>query len=131
VEVDRAQAEVAAARHRDRAAAAPRDQRPEDREAGTHLLDDAVRRLERGVVLDLDPQVPAGPLHLAAELLEELDHGPDVAEVRDPLDDGLALAQQGGGEDGQGGVLGPGDGHGALEREASLDLEFVHERPSA
>ena len=52
--------------------------------------------------------------------------GADVGQGRDVIQAMLARGQQGGGQDGQGGVLGPADQHLPVKRQAAFDDDFIH-----
>ncbi|MNP51984.1 hypothetical protein D3C76_1463430 [compost metagenome] len=70
--------------------------------------------------------------HIAVDLgagtqhLQQLEGGAHVLEARHIGELDLLITQQGGEQDWQGGVLGAGDGHFAVERATTIDLEFVH-----
>ena len=52
--------------------------------------------------------------------------GADVSQGRDVIQAMLARGQQGGGQDGQGGVLGAADLHFSLKWEATFNDDFIH-----
>ena len=63
----------------------------------------------------------------APRLREDLHHVVGVAEVRHAADDAFVPREQGGGEDGQGGVFGAADVDRAFEQMTAVNDEFIHE----
>jgi hypothetical protein len=58
---------------------------------------------------------------------QEFAHGDDVANHGDIVERKAVGGEQGSGHGGQRGVFCPADRHGAVERSAAGDEEFVHE----
>jgi hypothetical protein len=126
VQVDRARAEGAAARHADHRAAAAREHRAEHADRRTHGLDDLVRRVGARLVARVERDGVVVEVHGDAEALEER---PQVADVREGPDVGEAHAPRGeerGGHERQGRVLGAFDGDAAVESAAALNAELIH-----
>jgi hypothetical protein len=82
----------------------------------------------RGVDGDL---VLAAPLDPRSEVLEQPDHRVHVADARHIAQHDLLLGEEAGREQGQRGVLVPGRGHGARQRDAAFDDELLHGRAPA
>ena len=63
-----------------------------------------------------------------AEGFENLHHEPGVAEIRYAAEHAGFIRQQGGGEDGEGGIFAAADGDFAVERHAAFDRKTVHRK---
>jgi hypothetical protein len=118
VDVDRAVADGAPARHGDARVPAPRQQGAQHAHAGAHGAHDVVPGVAvfagGGAYADLAPRIGgaglvagghAGVGDLAAQLFEQAAHVGDVRQVRYGAQGDLIVGQQGGGELGEGGVL--------------------------
>ena len=91
--------------------AGARQQGAEHEHRGAHGLDQVVGRLLATQGAGLDEHLLAAPLDLRAEDFEQPRHGVDVAQARDVAHPVLPRDEDGGGEDGQGGVFRPPDTH--------------------
>ena len=104
---------------------------PEHQDRGAHGLHQLIGReilLDgRGIHFDAHLLVDG---HRHAHAAEQLDHGGDVLQMRHVRDGHGAVRQQAAGENRQGRVLRAGDADLALERDAALDLQLIHERPA-
>ena len=125
VQVDRTSPDGAAAGQGDVRCTETGGQGAKRQDGGAHGLDQLVGR---DMVVDRSGQhghvavdLGAGPQHL-----QQFEGGTDVLEARHVGELDLFVTQQGGEQDGQGGVLGTRDGHFAIERATTIDLEFVH-----
>ena len=125
MKIDRAVADDAAAGQGDRRLLLAAEQGTEDADGGAHLPHDLVGR-DRFDVLRADRHGAARPLHLRAEMGEDLQHVVDVAEIRNVVDDDRLFGEQGGGENRQGRVLGAADFDGARQRVAAVNENFIH-----
>ena len=75
----------------------------------------------------IDPYlVRPGPLGVRADVDEELDHRPDVADPRNVREAHLLRGEQARGEDGERGVLVARRADGAAERATAFDHEGLH-----
>ena len=127
MDVDRARADRAATGQRHIRVAVARHQRSQHQDGRTHGLHQLVRReaLAHGGGIDLDAHALVdgdGRAHSA----EQLDGRRDIAQVRHVRHHDRILREQCPGEYRQGGVLGAGDAHLALEGNTTLDLQLVH-----
>ena len=129
VDVHRPRADGAAAGQRHVGAAESRQQRPEHQDRGTHRLDQLVGRevFADRARIDLDAHALVDR-HRHAHAAEQFDRRGDVLQVRHVADRHRPVGQQRAGQDRQRRILGAGDAHFALERNAALDLEFIHAR---
>ena len=100
-------------------------ERPQAQDRGAHGADQVVGGLGLEVA-GLEIDLPFRVFGRAAQKLQQLQGGADVAQVRHVGQAHLAVDEDGGQQDGQGGVLGAADGHGALEGGAAFYDEFVH-----
>src|SRR5206468_11232500 len=69
---------------------------------------------------------PAGPLHLSAEMSEDLQHVMRVAQVRHAMNRARLPSQQGGGQNGEGGVLRTANLDGTGERIPAMHKYLIH-----
>ena len=83
VQVNGPVSDDATAWQRDRCLLLAAEQRAEDAHRGAHLAHDIVRRFGEDL-FRFDRDRAAGPLHFAAELIEDREHIMDVAKVRNP-----------------------------------------------
>ena len=108
--VEAAAADDVAAGRRDDGAAAARQERAGDQERRADRLGQLARDLD--VRLDLGradgDRVVLAPFDLGADVLEQVEHGVDVAYVRDVAKDDLLLGEEAGRQRGQCRVLVPG-----------------------
>ena len=134
VEVHGAGADGAAARQGDRGLAEPGQERPQHQDGGPHGLHQLVGRLERAAFHAQGAQgggklvtgfVLLG-LGVAAQGLEDLDHGADVRYRREMPEGHRFCAQQGRRDAGQGGVLGPRNRDAARKGDPSLYDQPIH-----
>ena len=109
--------------------APPSQQRAEHQDRRAHRLDKFVRSLARGNSSQCDSVAIPVDLDARAQVSEDLRHGQDVPHIRHVEQGAGPLAQQGGGEDRQRGVLGPADADLACEAPASLNDHTVHQDP--
>ncbi len=109
--------------------AEPAEQRPEHQHRRPHLPDQVVRCLRHHVGRGMHPDHVAlgarDPLGVDAHRPEQLEQGGDVGEVRDVAQGRRALAEEGRGHQGQGGVLAARDAHLALEPDAAFNVDLV------
>ena len=128
VHVDLAGADLATARHGDARGAEASDERPEHRDAGTHLGHQFVRGLAPGHSRRVHDERMAVAHDVRAQAVEHLAHDLDVGDERNVMDDRLALPQQGGGHELERRVLGSRHGHFPPERAVALhdDDLFSH-----
>ena len=105
----------------------PAEQRAEDDDRRPHALDQLVRRLGAALGSPPDEQlVGCGPADVEAHADEQLGHGVDVGDLGDVAKPVLALGQQGGRHQLQGGILGSPDPDRALEGRAGAHDDLVH-----
>ena len=76
----------------------------------------------------LGREAPAGlrSAELHPQVAQESFTGADVGQGRDVGEAVLPCGQQGGGQDGQGGVLGPADLHFPLQGNPAFNDDFIH-----
>ena len=125
MQVDRAGTDGAAAGQGDVCCTEAGCQRAQGQDGGTHGLHQLVggdmivyRTGQYGhVAVDLGG---------GAQHLQQLEGGTHVFQARYVGELNLFVTQQGGKQDGQGGILGAGDGHFTGEGAGAGDLEFVH-----
>ncbi len=102
-------------------------QRAQGQDRGAHGLDQFVGCLGVGQKAGVDAH-GAAVIVLGADthVADELEHGGHVLQARHIAQgDGLGR-QQRGAQLGQGGILGAGDRHLAMQRSATANQEFVH-----
>ncbi len=125
VQVDRTGTDGATARQGDVGRPEAGCQRTQCQDGGAHGL----HQLVGG---DVVVHGPGQHGHIAVDLgggaqhLQQLEGGAHVLEARNVGELHLFIAQQGGEQDRQGGVLGAGDGHFTGKGAGAGDLEFVH-----
>ena len=117
MEIDRARADVVAARHRDARLTGPRQQRAEDGDRGAHPPNELVRRLDRGQVRRVDHDAPVLPGDHGAEVLEDLAHREAVQDARNVAQHRTTRREQRRGHQLEGGVLGARDPDGIRRDE--------------
>ena len=128
VQVHRPRSDGATAGEGDDGPPLPRQKRSEDEDGGAHFPHDVVMR---EMVVDggrAHRQHPARLQRrdLTAEGGEKVRHRLDVGEARRVGQRQRLLRQQGGGHEGEAGVLRPADGDGSVERLSALDDDAVH-----
>jgi hypothetical protein len=132
--IDGARADGATTRQRHTGAAEARQQGAEDQDGRPHGLDQLVRRLGVGHPASVkrdEIRIVLVATGDHAHVGQQLERGGHVLQLRH-IGQGHRLgAQQRGAQVGQGGVLGAGDRHFALEATTATDQEFVHETQRA
>ncbi len=128
VQVDRPRPDRAAARQRHDRLPGPRQQRAEHEDGGAHLADDVVIGLVACQVVRGERQhLPAlQRRHLAAERLQQLGHGADVAEARRVCEGQRLVRKQRCRHQRKAGVLGAGDRDAALELAPAPHQDRIH-----
>ena len=129
VQVDRPGADGAAAGQRHLRLALAGEQRPQHEDGGAHPPDDVVGRLavEHGRAVEDEPAGAAGQVpRLGAQHLKEAPHRAHVGDVGHVAKLQGLRREEGGGHQGQGGVLRAADLDGAVEGHAPLDDQPVH-----
>ncbi len=94
---------------------------------GAHQIIGGLGQQAAGRQLHAVPAVAAG----AAQHVQELDGGMDVAQVGHVGVDQGRVQQDAGKKNGQGGILGAADIYGPFERRTAFDNELVHQDPRA
>ncbi len=125
MQIDRAITDDAAAGERDGRFLLAPEQWAEHAHGSAHLADDFVRGLGDDF-FRLDGDHAAGPLHLRAEVREDLEHVMDIAQVGNVMDDARLLGQQGGREDGERGIFRTADLDRAIKAVAAVNENFIH-----
>ena len=102
--------------------------RAEHQHRGAHGLDQFVGGVgQKGARFDPDGVgVVAGKGGRATQHLEHGEGGVDVAQARHVVEGNRAVQQQGGEQDGQGGVFGAADANGSAQGGSPFDNQFFH-----
>ena len=125
MQIDRAVADDAAARQRNRGLLLASEQRPEHADRRAHFADDFVRR-DCFDLFRLDPHRAAGAFHFRAQMHQNLEHVVDVTQVGHVADDARLAREQCGREDRQRRVLRAADGHRARKFLTAVNQNFIH-----
>jgi hypothetical protein len=127
VQVDRPRADGAAAGQRDIRPAVTRQHRPQHQDRGTHGPDQFIRgdKIVDGGGIDLDIEFFIHD-QFHPETPEQLHGSGDIVQMRHVAHGDRLTRQQGRRQDWQGGILGAGDTHFAVERTATGNNQFVH-----
>ena len=64
---------------------------------------------------------PPSTADFRAGVADQVEHGADVADGRDPVENDAVASQESGRQSGQSGVFGAADGDGPLKRRAALN----------
>ena len=125
--IDRPGANGATAGQRHPRFATARNQRAEHQDRGAHGLDHLVGgdRIVQATAIQ-DQAIDPFHRHADPHIAQEAQHGRDVVEVRHIGEMYRLGSQQGGAQDGQGGVLGAGHGDFAGEGLASINQQLIH-----
>ena len=126
VQVDRARADLVAARHRDPRATGAGEQRAQHGGRGAHAPHELVGRLHRRELRCIDRDRAALPCDARAEVLEHLAHRQAVLDVRHVAQHRSPRRQQRRGHQLEGGVLGARDPDRAGASRPSRDQESFH-----
>ena len=126
VQVDRAVADHASSGERDAGFVLASEQRTQHADGGAHFADEFVRGLGADI-FGFDDNSAAGSFHFAAEMAENGEHVMDVAQIGDAANDAFFTGEQGGCEDGQGGVFRSADADRAAEFVSAVNEDFIHE----
>ena len=131
VNIDRPRSDRAAAGQRDVRRTEAREQGPEHQNRCAHglheLIGGEIFLDRRGIDLDAHFLVDG---HRDAHAPEQLDHGGDVLQMRHVRYGHRPVRQQATRQNGQGRILRAGDANLALERDAAVNLQFIHWLPA-
>ena len=125
MEVDPPRPDVAAARHGDGGLAETRHQGPHDDDAGAHGAHELVgsAATQAGAGVHAQDVAVAFRLRVRAERAQHRHHRGHVGDPRDAADDAGVGGEQAGGEQLEGGVLGPREDYLSLQTPAAAHLE--------
>ena len=126
VEIDRPDADCAAAGKRDANRAGAREQRSQDEDRGPHGLHELVGGVGGKDFGDRDRNRFRLRLDPGADVTEDLLHRADVGDPRKVRQAHGLSRQESRREAGQGGVLRAGDGDFSFESRRAVDDELVH-----
>eukprot|EP01022_Parablepharisma_sp_SALTPOND_P017907 TRINITY_DN290_c1_g1_i2.p1 TRINITY_DN290_c1_g1~~TRINITY_DN290_c1_g1_i2.p1 ORF type:complete len:1623 (-),score=570.02 TRINITY_DN290_c1_g1_i2:20056-24924(-) len=124
--VHRTRTDGAATRQRHLGLAEARQQRAQYQDRGAHGLDQLVGCFRPGDIVAVEHHFITVLLHAQAHLLHQLGDGDHVLQMRDIAQAQVIGRQEAGAQDGQGCVLGAGNGDLAGEATATADQELVH-----
>ena len=126
--VDRARAEVVAARQRHTGGAEARQQRAQHRNGRPHPLHEVIRRLGADLSRHIDDQTVIGARDADAHRFEQIAHERHVGDVGHVRQHMPALGQQAGRHQLQHAVLGAADAHLAVEAAVAPHQDHVARR---
>ncbi|MNF83690.1 hypothetical protein D3C84_660170 [compost metagenome] len=132
VQVDRTRTDGATARQCDFGFTETGNHRAQYQDRRTHGFNQFVRCDQGldGARVDFDGEFLVDH-RLDAHATEQLDHGGDVVQVRQVANGHRAIAQQGGGQDRQGGVFCAGNADLAIKTSATGNNQFIHKNLDA